>query len=250
MEKMAAEGKKMAAASLETMRALAKKGGLDLDAAMAKPPGGLAELHAQLVASKKSFEAMGAKVPALLEAEIAAVAPGGKVDAAVQKMKAFEASKLPKPPVSPEALKAAAARPGGLGPKDKNLAGAKLAGADLSGMDLSNAILKDADLSKAKLVKTNLKGAQLSKANLAGADLTEAVLEKADLTGAALAEAKLDGAILAQATQSNFFEASFEKADLSGADFNGSNLFGSEFLGSVLEGTKLQGANVRSTKLA
>ena len=249
-EKLAAQGKKMQAESLENMRALAKKGGLDLDAAMAKSSGGLDELHASLVASKARFEAMGAKVPGLLEAEIAMVAPGGKVDVALKKMEALAASKLPKPPVTPDVLKAAAGKPGGLGPKDKNLAGAKLAGADLSGMDLSNAILKDADLTKAKLVKTNLKGAQLSKANLSGADLTGAVLEKADLTGANLEEAKLEGAVLAQAVFENAVapRAVFAGAQAAKAVFAGANLEGAVFAKALLANADFSRAILKTAK--
>lgn len=261
LDAMKAQAKKMVEAHLAETRKLAKLAGFDLDAALAKPPGGAAELHAALVARKAALLQAGAPVPGILDAEIAATAPGGKIAAAIEKMKAM-VPKAPKPPVTPDALKAAAAQPGGLGPKDRDLTGAKLAGADLSGMDLTNAILKDADLSKAKLVKTVLKGAQLSKANLIGADLSGAVLEKADLTGATLAEAKLEGAVLRQA---NFSEAAAPKAVFAGAQapkaiFSGANLEGAvfekallkeaDFSRAVLKGAKFSGAILAKAALS
>src|SRR5262249_27054500 len=138
---------KLEAAHLEGARALAKQAGFDLDAAMAKPPGGVADLRQSLIAAKETFEKMGAKTPGLFEAEIAALAPGGKMDAAVQRFQALNVPKAAKPPVTPEMVKAAASKAGGL--KGKDLSGAKLAGADFSGQDLSGVLLKGADLTKA-----------------------------------------------------------------------------------------------------
>ncbi len=222
---------KMQAAHMEVVREQAKALGFDLDAAMAKPVTGIADLQASLLQTKAAYEKMGVAVPGLLEAELAAVAPGGKLDEAVKKMAAMGLPKGPKPPATPELLKAAAAKPGGLGPKEKDLTGAQLAGADLSGLDLSGVILKNADLTKAKLVKTILKGAQMGKAKLAGADLSGAVLDKADLSGVTLDEVKFEGASLLQAVLS---ECSAPKAVFSGAKgakayLNGANLEGAVF---------------------
>lgn len=238
---------KAQAAHQENAKAMAKQMGFDLDAALAKPPATLADVHKALLGAKEAYLAMGAKVPGLLEAELAAVAPGAKVDAAVQKLLALNVPKGAKPPVTPEFLKAAAAKPGGL--KGKDMSGAQLAGADLSGQDLSGVILKGADLSKAKLVKTTLKGAQLAGANLAGADLTGANLEKADLTKAALAGAKLEGAVLAMADLSgitaagaSFAGAQAPKSYFTGAVMDGAN-FGKALLAEAdLSGTMLKGA--------
>ncbi|MBV8881171.1 MAG: DUF2169 domain-containing protein, partial [Planctomycetaceae bacterium] len=239
---------KLEAAHLEGARALAKQAGFDLDAALAKPPGGVAELRQSLTAAKEAFEKMGAKIPGLLEAEIAALAPGGKVDAAVEKFKALNVPKAAKPPVTPDSLKAAAAAPGGL--KGRDLSGAQLAGADLSGQDLSGAILKDADLTKAKLVKTNLRGAQLSGANLSGADLSGAALDKADLTKARLAGAKLEGALLAMAdfTGAQAAGAVFAGAQAPKSFFTGANLEGAAFGKALLSEADLSGTNVQGAK--
>jgi len=277
LEAAKAKAKELEEAHLEGARALAKQAGFDLGAAVSKPPGGGADLHASLVGAKAAFEKMGATVPGLLEAEIAAVAPGGTVDAAAQRFQKLNLPKVSRPPVTADALKAATAKPGGLPAKDKDLTGAKLSGADLSGMDLSGVILKDADLSKAKLVKTILKGAQLSRANLSGADLAGAVLEKADLTKAKLAEAKLGGASLLQADLSeadapkanfggaqapkslfsgaNLEGAVFEKALLAGADFSRAILKGAKFPGAVLvkaafSGAKAEGADFSGADLS
>jgi len=276
LETMKAQAKKMAEAHLAQARTLAKEAGFDLDAALAKPATGAADLHAALLARKTALVSTGQAVPALLDQEIAALAPGGKLEAAIQKLQAM-VPKAPKPPVSPESLRAAVAKPGGLSAKEKDMTGARLAGADFSGMDLSNVILKDADLSNAKLVQTVLKGAQLSKANLSGADLTGAVLEKADLTGATLAEAKLEGASLAQADFSGVAaskavftgaqahkaifagatldEAVFEKALLKESDFSRSSLKGAKFSGAVLakaafSGAKAEGAEFKEADLS
>jgi uncharacterized protein YjbI with pentapeptide repeats len=250
LEAAKAKAKELEAAHLDGARALAKSAGFDLDAAMAKPPGGVAELHASLVAAKAAFEKLGATVPGLMEAEIAAVAPGGKVDAAVQRFQTLNLPKGARPAITADTLKAATAKPGGLKAKDKDLTGAPLSGADLSGMDLSGVILKDADLSKAKLVKTILKGAQLTKANLTGADLSGAVLEKADLTKAKLAEAKLGGASLLQA---DFSEADAPKANFAGAQapkslFSGANLEGAVFEKTLLSGADFSRANLKGAK--
>lgn len=245
---------KLEAAHLEGARKLAKQVGFDLDAALARPPGGLAELRESLKGAKAAFEQMGAKVPGLFEAELAALAPGGAMEAAVQRFQALNVPKGVKPPVTPDLLKAAAAKPGGL--QGKDMSGAQLAGADLSGQDLSGVILRDADLTKAKLVKTNLKGAQLSGAKLAGADLSGAVLERADLTKATLTGAKLEGAMLAMAdlsgasaagagfagaqapksffTGANLEGAAFGKALLAEADFSGATVTGAKFGGAAL----------------
>jgi len=255
---------KMEAAHLEAARAQAKAAGFDLDAAMAKPPGGIAELQASLVQAKAAFEKMGAAVPGLLQAEIAALAAGGPIEGAMKKYAAIGLPKAPKPPATPDLLKAAASKPGGLAGKEKDLTGAQLAGADLSGMDLSGVILKDADLSKAILVKTILKGAQMSKANLAGADLSGALLDKADLSGVKLAGAKVEGASLLQTVLSeadapkavfsgakgpkaafdgaNLEGAVFEKAEFPGADFSRAMLGGANFSGAVLQKAAFSGA--------
>lgn len=231
------EAKKQEKEVLDETRADA---GPELDAALAKPPGGVAELRAQLIESKEALVETGQAVPGLLDAEIAALAPGGKIDAAIQKAKAL-VPKAAKPPASPELLKAALSKPGGLSRKDKDLTGAKLAGADLSGQDLSDVILKDADLTKARLAGTLLKGAQLSKANLTGADLTGAQLEKADLTGATLTEAKLEGANLLQADLSGVVatKAVFSGAQAPKAIFAGANLEGALFVKTLLAGADL-----------
>jgi uncharacterized protein YjbI with pentapeptide repeats len=254
LEAAIAQAQKNEAAHLETARTLAKQAGLGLDAAMAKPPGGVAELHASLVAAKATFEKMGATIPGLLEAEIKAVSPGGPIDAAVQKFRSLRMSKAAKAPVTPELLKAAAGKPGGLKGREKDLSGAQLAGADLSGLDLSGVILRGADLSNARLVKTNLKGAQLSRAKLSGADLTGAMLEKADLTRTKLLETKFGGANLlladlseAVGTQAQFsgaqaLKALFCGANLEGAVFEKALLVGADFSRAILKGAKLSGA--------
>ncbi len=255
---------KMQAAHLAVVREQSKALGFNLDAAMAKPPTGLSDLQAALLQSKAAYDKMGLAVPGLLQAELAAVAPGGKLDGAVKKMEAMGLPKGPKPPATPELLKAAAAKPGGLGPREKDLTGAQLVGADLSGLDLSGVILKDADLTKAKLVKTILKGAQMSKAKLAGADLTGALLDKADLSGATLAEAIFEGASLVQTVLSecdapkavfsgakgakatldgaNLEGAVFEKAEFPGADFSRTRLKGAKFPGAILQKAAFSGA--------
>jgi uncharacterized protein YjbI with pentapeptide repeats len=248
--KAAKEGAaKMEAAHLEGARALAGQVGFDLDAALAKPPGGVAELHKSLVGAKAAFEQMGAKVPGLLEAEIAAVAPGGAVDGSTQKFAAINLPKAAKPKITPELLKAAAAMPGGL--RGKDMSGAALPGADLSGQDLSGVLLKGADLSKAKLAKANLKGAQLSGADLTGADLTGADLSKADLTGATLAGAKFEGALLAMADLSGAAApgASFAAAQAPKSYFTGANLEGAIFEKALLAEADLSGANLKGAKL-
>lgn len=63
---------------------------------------------------------------------------------------------------------------------DKNLAGAKLEGANLKGMDLSG---------------RNFTGADLEEANLEGANLTNAIFKDADLEEANLKGANIKGAI-------------------------------------------------------
>lgn len=236
------------ASHMEGARALAKQAGFDLDAALAKPPGGIAEARQSMIAAKEAFEKMGAKVPGLLEAEIAALAPGGKVDAAVQRFQALNVPKAAKPPVTPDLLKAAAATPGGL--KGKDMSGARLAGADLSGQDLSGVILRDADLTKAKLVKTVLRGAQLSGAKLEGADLSGAVLERADLTKVNLAGAKLEGALLAMAdlTGAAAPGAVFAGAQAPKSFFTGSNLEGAAFGTALLTEADFSHASVKGAK--
>lgn len=241
---------KLEAAHLEGARALAKQVGFDLDAAMAKPPGGVAELRRSLLVAKETFEKMGATAPGLFEAEIAALAPGGTVDAGVERFQALNVPKAKKPPVTPELVKAAAAAPGGL--KGRDLRGAKLAGADFSGQDLSGVLLQGADLSKAKLVKTVLKGAQLSGATLAGADLTGAVLEKADLTSANLTGATLEGALLSMAVLSGVAAPGgvFASVQAPKSYFTGANLEGAVFKKAVLAGADLAGAIVKSAKFS
>jgi uncharacterized protein YjbI with pentapeptide repeats len=239
---------KLEAAHLEGARALAKEAGFDLDAALAKPPGGVEELRRSLIGAKEAFEKMGAKIPGLLEAEISALAPGGKIDAAVEKFRTLSVPKAAKPPVTPELLKAAAGKPGGL--KGRDMSGASLADADLSGQDLSGVILKGADLSKAKLVKTVLRGSQLSGANLAGADLSGAVLEKADLTHANLTGAKLEGALLAMADLSGAAAtgAVFVAAQAPKSYFTGANLEGAAFGKALLVEADLSGARLKGAK--
>jgi len=258
------QAQKLEAAHLEGARALAKQFGFDLDAALAKPPGAVADLQASLLAAKATFTKMGAQVPGLLEAEIAAVAPGGAVDGVAQRSKALALPKIAKPPVTAESLKAALAKPGGVKGNGQDLAGAKLSGSDLSGLDLSGAILKGADLSGAKLVKTLLRKAQLSEADLTGADLTGALLEGADLTRARLDGANLGGAALSQANLSgasarkavftgaqapkavfagaHLEDALFEKALLAGADLSRTSLGGAKFPGAILTKAALSGA--------
>lgn len=63
---------------------------------------------------------------------------------------------------------------------DKNLAGAKLEGANLKGMDLSG---------------RNFTGAELEEANLENANLSNSVFKDADLEEANLKGAKISGAI-------------------------------------------------------
>ena len=79
--------------------------------------------------------------------------------------------------------------------QDKNLAGARLCGADLKkifldGADLKGANLSGADLGGARLHNANLQGAVLSRANLGGATLSNANLQGARLDGANLREAR------------------------------------------------------------
>ncbi|HXX95311.1 MAG TPA: DUF2169 domain-containing protein [Planctomycetota bacterium] len=246
------DAQKLEAAHLEGAKALAQGAGLDLEAALAKPPAGLEALHASLVAWKGSLEKMGAPVPPFLEAQIAAVAPGGAVAEAEKKFQSIPRPPKVKPPVTLEALKAAVARPGGLKAQEKDLSGANLAGADLSGMDLTDAILKDADLSGAKLVKTVLCQAQLSTANLSGADLSGAILEGADLSGAILTGATLAGANLKEADCSGVqaSKAIFAGAQAPGASFTGAALDGAVFEKAVLAGASFSGASLKGAKCA
>ncbi|HVR85488.1 MAG TPA: DUF2169 domain-containing protein [Planctomycetota bacterium] len=239
---------KLEAAHLEGARALAKQAGFDLDAAMAKPAGGIPELRQSLLGAKEAYQKMGAKVPGLLEAEIAALAPGGQIDVAVQKFQVLNVPKAAKAPVTPELLKAAAAKPGGL--RGKDMSGASLSGADFSGQDLSGVLLKGADLSRAKLVKAVLRGSQLSGANLAGADLSGAVLEKADLTRANLAGAKLEGALLARADLSGVAApgAVFSGVQAPKSFFTGANLEGAAFGKALLTEADLSRTNVKGAK--
>jgi uncharacterized protein YjbI with pentapeptide repeats len=264
------QAQKLEAAHLEGARTLAKQFGFDLEAALAKPPAGVADLHASLLAAKATLEKLGAKVPGILDAEIAAVAPGGTVEDVAQKSLARALPTIAKPPVTPESLKTALAKSGGLQGKSQDLTGAKLAGSDLSGLDLTGAILKGADLSGAKLVKTLLRKAQLSEADLTGADLTGALLEGADLTrarldganlgGAALSQANLSGASAiravftgAQASKAIFAgahleDALFEKALLAGADLSRAALRGAKFSGAILTKAALSGARGESAE--
>jgi uncharacterized protein YjbI with pentapeptide repeats len=260
-EAVAAQAKKAQAAAVEELKAQAKPLGIEIDALLARPPAGLEEAPAALAAAKASLTALGAVFPASLDAQIAALATGGEIDALVKKAIVAHLPPPPKPPVSPELLKEKAAKAGGL--KGQDLSGAKLGGADLSELDLGGVILRGADLSKAKLVKTNLKGAQLSGADLTGADLTEANLEKADLTKATLAGATFTGANLTLAdfsdtiapkavfsgatgsktilSRSNLEGALFEKAKLPNADFSQSILTGAKFGGAALLQASLAG---------
>lgn len=246
------EAKTLEAAALERGRALAKEAGFDLDAALARPPAGIAELRASLAASKEAYAAMGAALPPIFNETLALVAPGGKLDQAIQKLAAMGA---PKPPVTIDSLKAKAAKPGGL--KGQDLSGARLAGADLSGLDLSGALLKGADLSGARLEKTLLRDAQLSGADLTGAKLAGADLTGADLTGALLAGAALAGAVLkgadlseARAPKADLSGVQGEKATLARADLEGANLGKALLPEANLSGARLKGAKAAGAVLA
>ncbi len=73
---------------------------------------------------------------------------------------------------------------------EKNLAGAKLEGANLKGKDLSNVNFKKADLEEANLI-----GADLTNANFEDADLEEANLKGAKIKGANFKNAELEYAV-------------------------------------------------------
>lgn len=251
--------KKARDAHLESSKKLASQMGFDLSAAMAKPPAGISDLQASLAGAKASFTNMGAQLPPAVDAALAALGPGGKLAAAVQRLNAL-GKRVPQAPATAEQVKELAAVPGGL--KGKDLTGVQLAGIDLSGMDLSGSILKNANLSKAKLVKSNFTGAQLSGANLAGADLSGAVLLKADLTTVHLQEAKLGEADLSRADLSETTapravfsgckgsKTRWAGANLEGAQFGKAQLEGADFSHSVLKGAKFTGANLKHASLS
>ncbi len=268
------QAKKLEAANLDQVRAQAKQAGFDLDAALAKPSG-VPELREALAQSRAALTAMGVKIPAFLDEQIALLAPGGKAEAALLKAVAMNAPKAPKPPLTGALLKQQAAAPGGL--KTRDFTGADLSGFDLSGMDLSGAVFKDAKLTKAYLRVTQLAGAQLGGADLTGAFLNGAQLKGADFSGAVLTGADLTGADLSNAdfggcsAANAVFAAakgagalfpgallegaSFEKAQLPGVDFARARLKGAKMAGAVLPkavltGAVLEGADLKEADLS
>jgi uncharacterized protein YjbI with pentapeptide repeats len=162
-------------------------------------------------------------------------------------------------------------------PANKDLAKAKLKGADmsdsdLSGIDLSNSDLQSANLSQANLQNANLTDAQLQGARLpawssglmegvklAGArgwvpankDLSNAKLKGADLSNAKLQGAALKGADLSKCDLSgaDLSKAKLQGAVLKGADLSKCDLSGADLTGADLREAKLEGTNLRVTKL-
>lgn len=104
---------------------------------------------------------------------------------------------------------------------DKNLAFARLAGADLSHVDLSNANLFGANLRGAQLSKTNLNNAKLFFT-----DMRDSTMSDCKFSGIKCFEAKFDSCQLANVTFKNaaFYSSDFHDATMANVKFKKSKI--------------------------
>jgi tetratricopeptide (TPR) repeat protein len=101
---------------------------------------------------------------------------------------------------------------------EKNLHGARIAGANLSNANLNRVDFSEADLEGANLTNANFYRAHLDGANLSNTNCTNAVFEAANLSNANLTKANLSNANL---TKANLYRAKIFSEDLQQARADG-----------------------------
>jgi uncharacterized protein YjbI with pentapeptide repeats len=132
------------------------------------------------------------------------------------------------------------------------LSSANLNGAIFHGAGLVGANLTAAHLVGTEFIKADLNSASLTEGSLVGADLREATLIRADLNWALLLKADLSNANLTGAGLSgaNLTKANLVGADLSRADLSGAVLVEANLTGADLTGCRVYGVSAWNVKLS